>query len=323
MTQLERLLEAAGADAHGTNKKSEVTLCCPFCLERGYSADVSFHLGLNTFNGKAHCFRCNWKSSSSVFTAKQLRRVWQMEYQIDERELRTQRRQEPEKKKLPESIALPDEYERLGQNEDFVGRKVRRYLLKRGVSLLQIVRHRVGYAGAGEYAWRALFPVLGKDGKTYGCVGRAIHSGVEPKYMNTPGMKMLWNTERIANTAVVVEGVMDALRVETALLQMPDMSAVARLGSSITTAQLDQLKEYERVIIFPDFDLAGAHGASELAEAVDRVGVTTSIVIPQYMDGSDPGSMNDETILEHLRNVVKWSVGAKHRVRLASTRRQR
>ena len=117
----------------------------------------------------------------------------------------------------------------------------------------------------------------------------------QPKYKNSPGLKnAMEHGARKASTAVIVEGIMDALRVDTALLQVQGTAAIARLGSSITALQLDQLREYERLVIFPDFDRAGVHGATELAERIseDRDS-QLSIVIPAGMTGSDPGSMQD------------------------------
>jgi 5S rRNA maturation endonuclease (ribonuclease M5) len=321
MTPIEQLLEATGADVHGTNKRNEVTLCCPFCEVRGFTADVNFHLGLNTFNGKAHCFRCDWKSSNTLYTAKQLRFAFKVDFDISERALRTPKRKDKPEVKAPESVDLPPEYESFN-NEDFVGRRVRKYLTGRGVSLLQIVRHRIGYAAVGEFAWRAMFPVIGRDRKIYGCVGRAVTPTQTPKYLNSTGLKMLWNTEREASTAIVVEGIMDALRTETALLQVPGMAAVARLGSTITQVQLEQLREYESAIIFPDFDLAGVRGATELARRAGETGIHLSVVIPPGMTGADPGSMNDAEILSYIKDAVKWSSGTEHRLHLASTRRR-
>lgn len=322
MTQIEQLLEASGTELRVTNKVSEVTLCCPFCESRGFSADINFHLGLNTFNGKAHCFRCDWRSGNLLYTAKQLRYALDITFDLSERELR-RKVAEPEKvEKKAKQVQLPDEYERLPDTADFIGRKVQRYLAGRGVSLLQIIRHKIGYAAAGKYAWRAIVPVLGRGGGTFGWVSRAIKQDQEPKYLNSPGLKMLWNTETVAGTAVVVEGVMDALRVETALLQTTGMAAVARLGSSITQIQLDQLRQYEKLIIFPDFDTAGIHGARELGARTAEAGIVTSVIVPKWMTGADPGSMTDEEILELIGQAVPWSSSVSLRMRLASTRRR-
>ena len=293
MTPLERLLEDARVDVRGTNKRNEVTLCCPFCADRGFSSDESYHLGLNTFNGKAHCFRCDWKSSNGLFTANSLRRVYQLTFTVHAKDFRPRKKppvQEEAPKKERESVALPDEYENLvGSHVDFVGRRVRKYLEKRGVSLLQIVRHQVGYSIAGKLAWRAIFPVIARDKRIYGYVARGIQPGQEPKYLNSPGLKMWWGADKVERTAIVVEGIMDALKVEQALLRTTGMAAIARLGSTITQQQVKQLHDYERVIVFPDFDLAGVRGAAELGKTLSASGLRTSVVIPPGMTGEDPG----------------------------------
>ena len=147
-------------------------------------------------------------------------------------------------------------------------RKARKYLRERQVSTLQIVRHKIGYAASGAYGWRIIFPVLMENGKVCGYTGRDFTTHQKPKYLNSTGYKGLWNAQRRARTAVVVEGIMDALRVEKALLRARDAVAVARLGSIITPLQMDQLKQFEQVIIFPDQDKPGVEGAVKLGAAV-------------------------------------------------------
>jgi DNA primase len=259
-----------------------------------------------------------------MYTARRLCEIFGLKFSsrqfVEERKKQRNKRAVIEKEPEVVGPGLPREYESFNDTVDPIGTKARAYLKQRGVSTLQISRHKIGYAAAGEMAWRVLFPLIDEEGVIHGCAGRDFSGQQTPKYLNTPGVKLLWNAHRPATTAVVVEGVMDGIRVEKALLQAHDMLAVARLGSVITSVQLDQLKRYDKVIVLPDWDRAGVHGATELCGRCDARGIQTSVVVPFAMTGQDPGDMSEEAIMDSLRGAVRWSVSTEKRLRLAATR---
>jgi Toprim domain-containing protein len=312
---LKEILEQAGVEVH-KRENNEVNICCPFCGEQ------RFRLGINLANGSAHCFNgsCEFKARGVMYTARQLCRVYGVKFNGLLRDYRKE--VQPKKKVVADvqPVGLPEEYEAFTPDMDEVGQEAKRYLKSRGVSLLQIVKHKIGYAITGDMAWRVLFPVEGEDSRVYGCVGRAIRDDMRPKYLNTSGMKMLWNAQRRYHTAVVVEGIMDALRVETALLRSGDAVAVARLGSVITPVQMDQLKLFEEVVVLPDWDRVGVTGAIELCSRCDSRGIKVSVCIPACMSGIDPGSMSDDNIFECLTGAVKWGKGTEWRLRESALR---
>lgn len=311
------ILDVAGVEVR-RGDDAEVAICCPFCEERGETEDKRFRLGINVQKGMAHCFNCDWRGRGVMYVARQLCKAFDIPFNIRKRALLAD--DVPEKKK-PKLTGLPREYESFGRDEaDPIGRKALDYLRSRQVSLKQIVDHQIGYAACGDMAWRILFPVFGRDGKTYGCVGRAINPAMKPKYLNTPGLKLLWNAQEDGRTAVVAEGIMDALRVEKALLRTHGMVAVARLGSAITSFQLDQLKEYEKIIVLPDSDMAGLHGAQELCGRCASRGIETWVCIPQKLDGSDPGDMTEDEIMDCLHGAVQWGSMTPRRLREAGLR---
>lgn len=295
---------------HSESKQDEIRLCCLFCVERGHPRDTRFLLGINLKTGLGYCFHCNWKSGDVRNTVKELCRVLGIPYGdwINRGARKGQGIEvtRPPKPLKPQPTGLPEGYERFGNKPDLIEHKARAYMNSRQVSIMQIVRHQIGFAGAGKMAWRILFPVVAMDKKIYGCVGRTFAQGGRPKYLNTPNLKLMWGADRPAATAVVVEGVMDALRTERALLAVRNTIAVARLGSSITSLQLSQLKEYEHIIIFPDHDAAGVKGAIHLAEKCHAIHLPVAVAIPACMDDRDPGEMNDEEILTSVDDAKIW-----------------
>lgn len=325
MILLQEILDRSGIRYRYTTSRWETVLDCPFCQERGLTEDAKEHLGLNIRNGLAHCFRCDWRSRGVLTTARALAKVFRIPFRL---EYRTMQEEEVEEEKKEESdivvpVGLPKEYEQFTETVgDPVERRVRSYLKSRQVSMMQVERHKIGFAAVGKYAWRVLFPVFGGDGKVHGCVARAVDNRQQPKYLNTPGIKLLWNGHRQAKVAVVVEGVLDALRVETALLRRRDWVAVARLGSTITSAQLAQLRAYERVICLPDRDAPGLKGTISLAKTCLDKGIHVEVAIPEFVDDRDPGDMTENEIDDYIGLAQKWSDGSVPRIR-AAMKRQR
>lgn len=317
---VEDVLQAAGVDYNvSRSNKLEVTICCPFCTDRNLPSDESYHLGININAGLAHCFRCGWKMRGVIPLARELCRV----YGIPLPTLRPAAQVEKPKLQVVTEqalLALPEGFERFTNSPDRIEQLARKYLRARNVSQLQISRHHMGYAAVGDLAWRVIFPVYSDEG-VVGWVARTFAYS-KPKYLNSRGIKGLWNAQRYARTAVVVEGVMDALRVETALLSVRDTVAVARLGSVITPLQLSLLKQYENVVVFPDADKAGVQGAMELCERCDGTGVSVGVVVPSAMTGRDPGSMSPDEILDALRGAKRYNADVRNRLRAVAAKEQ-
>jgi DNA primase len=323
------ILETGGADFKSTQKEDELVVCCPFCQERGFPPDTAYHLGLNVKEALAHCFRCGWKGRGVMFVGRKLCKALNVAFNLKQLKETRRAKEEAPPKKQEEKVAsvlftdasdIVAEYERFTHSDDEVELAARAYLKMRGVSMLQIIRHKIGYAATGDFAWRVLFPVLDAQGGVHGCVGRALNKTMKPKYLNSRGVKILWNAGIASGTAVVVEGVMDALRVETALLRMRGMTAVARLGAAITSPQLDQLKEFSEVVILPDWDRAGVQGATELGSRCHARGIQTRVAVPKAMSGLDPGEMDEPQIVDEVGAAIPWSKDAEWRLRLAMTK---
>lgn len=315
---LEDVLAAAAVDYNvSSSNRYEVTFNCPFCEDRGFPQDSSYHFGLNILKGLGHCFRCGWKLRGVLPITKELSEVYGVKVALTGRE-----EQKKETKQVPEeleAIGLPDGYERFSTKPDIIELKARSYLKKRNVSQLQIAKHRIGYAATGNMAWRIVFPVIGTDTKVYGWVARSF-TGAKPKYLNSTGIKGLWNANREVKTAVIAEGIMSALSVEQALFRVRDSVAIARLGSTVTALQLSLLTRYENIIVFPDHDVAGIKGAIELANKCNDKGMNVGLVIPEAITGRDPGDMQADEILVYLRGAKTYNKDVVNRLRAIASK---
>lgn len=305
------------ANVEYKQKDDEVNICCPFCPV----PDERKLLGINLESGLAHCFHCNWGAGGVIETAKALAEVYGLSFRIHWEARKEEKIEKPVPAIPVVQQRLPAEFERFtGDATDKVERRIRGYLKSRGVSQMQINRHGIGFAASGRYAWRAIFPVIGEDGGAYGFVARSIDVKQKPKYLNSPGIKLLWGAQHLAKTAVIVEGVLDALRVEQALMRRRDWVAVARLGSTLTGTQFRQMRRYERLILLPDRDAAGVKGATAVAELCAANHIQVEVAVPEVMDDLDPGDMTDDEINDYIDSAQPWTNAAYYRMRAAASR---
>jgi hypothetical protein len=240
--------------------------------------------------------------------------VWQLKVDL-RKAMRSSTTEElaPKLQDRPVESEWPVGYEPFTNKPDRIERQARDYLKSRGISLLQMARHKIGYSVVGTFAWRILFPVL-YQGKCYGFCGRDFSGKQEPKYLNSKGIKLLWGGDVKARTVVVVEGVVDALHVERAVMSRPATTAVATLGCAMTDVQFQQLKQYERVILLPDQDSPGVNGVITLAKKCAVRSIQTLVVVPSDLNGRDAGEMNSEEINSLISDAQPWSSNVEHKL---------
>lgn len=203
-----------------------------------------------------------------------------------------------------------------------------KYLVSRGHTEAQLVA--AGLATENEerktvydrFRARLLFPIRNRDGKIVGFGGRILGEGV-PKYLNTAqtavfdksanlyGIDLAKEAIRKADSAVIVEGYMDAIMAH----QVGHANVVASMGTALTESQVGLLKRMtSRIILALDADAAGQaamlRGIETMRSALDYDQVatvdaralvrferklSTDILVLNIPDGKDP----DEFLRAH------------------------
>lgn len=311
---VEQLFERVGVECRrARTNRNEITVCCPFCR------DDRFRLGINTSRGLGHCYNCGKAWRSPVRMLHELSDIYGVPF--DARLLldvpdEAGEKEEKEKKAAP--TGLVDGYEVLSlADKDTIARKAIRYMRSRRFGPDVWEAHGIGYAAAGSMSWRIIFPVFGRNRVVYGCVGRDFSGAQKPKYLNTPGIKLLWNGETQGEVAVLTEGIFDGLRVEQSAPKK--IASVVKLGSSLTQLQIKQLKKYSSVVVFPDFDEPGITGGIETCRECVSAGIDTWVVVPPSLDDRDPGAMEEAEIRSYIQAAKQWD--AKAELWLKSVRR--
>jgi DNA primase len=160
-----------------------------------------------------------------------------------------------------------------------------------------LVVEREGQAPAPRFRGRLIFPIADVRGRVVGFGGRLLGEG-EPKYLNSPetpvfhkgtllyGLDRARGAIRTEQLAVVVEGYVDAIRLQVAGVA----NAVAPLGTALTPEQARLLRRYTRhVALAYDADAAGLKSTFRSGDELLRQGASVSVVtLPA---GEDPDTL--------------------------------
>jgi hypothetical protein len=229
-TDIESLLRQNRIDVgHYHSTQNNISLHCPFCG----SSDQSQHMHVNVLTGACHCFR---NSTHNCFVTKLLRRL---------------------------GIGVPDELKFVVEEHTKVG-KVEDYSEWEYFEPAEESRECLGYmegrqftaayrllkelkcktAKVGKWAGRVIFPL------TVGWTGRSVRPHISPKYLTNSSGGFFYK-EGTSDSVIIVEGIMDALKVAEASEQF---SVIAKCGMTVTEPIIEFLYErrYTTVYLIPD-----------------------------------------------------------------------
>jgi Toprim domain-containing protein len=306
---LQEALEAADIEVRPGASSEEIWMCCPFCTERGESADGRFRLGVNLRTGQGQCFNCSWKGRGE-YTFSQIQKS------LATGEIEAAQELRHKKKHHKEKPYLPNDFERLRKptnkgvigDTDYWNDKAYKYIRSRGVTEGQIDRKHIGYSLIGDMAYRAVFPVYVR-GKLKGLVGRDITGKQEIPYRNSVGGKALYNVQDHPHkTVVLMEGIFDTLVAEKPARKI-DMDVNGLLGHDLTDDQMELLEPYKTIILWLDPDEAGLKGLMKIPRKIPKDKIV-KVVLP--MGFKHPGASDTDPSELEPTVIVKRLLHAKH-----------
>lgn len=270
--------------------ESEFNICCPFCIDRGETADTRFRLGVNVKTLYGNCFNCQWRSREAPKWI-----LWKLGSHDPLSPTVAVKEEGPKKK-----VVLPEDFEPLWKIKpyDRPAYYAKRYLLKRGFTVEDMKEYGFGVSLVGTYGYRIIMPVRWRT-KLKGLVCRDFTGRALAKYLNNKGDKYLWNLPafiKYRDLLVLSEGIFKAIAIRKAL----GVHSAALLGRSITPQQLKQLKfaKAKRILVWPDPDRPGIKGLVSVADTLIGEGYEVSTLWPP------PKKQADEYKSETLKKLV-------------------
>lgn len=281
---------------------SEISICCPFCIQMGESPDYKFRCGINLESGLGHCFNCGWSSRKAVLELVRLLGLASAVDQVIVQQYTRRTRKRPDVVKLPDGFELLSECE----DDDLVFAPALAYARRRGITREQIKRYEIG-ATVSDFKFhdRIIFPVREATGSLTAFVGRD-YTGFHPvRYYNMTGGKAIFNARPDlypAKLAILSEGITKALAIERALSNR--LCSMAVLGSSITDEQAIQLK-FKELVLFGDPGGPGVRGMLGIAANLTPMIKCITIAWPWPEKQAD--DLTPSEIKFHLRGRIRYT----------------
>jgi len=282
--QIERVIEGSGLNIE-SQVGSEFIVFCPFHNNHRTPAG---EVNMNT--GMFFCFSCNKIADLIEFVMHITGRTYFESVRFIKDKEQNMDIEKQINKKLsvkPDFVQFDELIIKRLNNQALESSRAIEYYAKRKVTKESILKFSLGYS---EKQDMVTIPVHSPDGMMIGFVGRSIDG---KEFKNTPGMpksKTLFNLNRVkaANKVYVVESSFDVIR-----LDQVGFPAVATLGATISSQQVELLKKYfNDIIVIADNDEAGNNMKDRL---VEKLGSRVSVIKleKQY---KDIGDMDDKSI---------------------------
>jgi DNA primase len=312
-------------------ERGEVDVDCCFC------DDDKMRLGINIITGVAHCFNCDFASGDrrSVINSRRLlfdkiceQLTYAATFTLEEGEedtsVESKNKETRQETPIPD-IKMPKEFEPLWKNiDEALGKRALKYLLDRGVTTAQIKEHNIGFCANGYYAYRIVVPVF-YNGKLKGIVSRDFTGVSDIKYLNSKGVKTLYNLpakSKRNSKCILLEGVFDVLAIERATIKGYDV--ICGLGSKLSSKQLKILRTYNTIVVWAEPDRAGVEGTIKRCKLLSGKKRTLEVVMPLIdpETDTDPGGMSVQEMRRRFRKRILYTAGVaaimRNRIALSS-----
>ena len=287
-----RELEAAGVKITRV-RGGEVLGLCPFHDDTNPSFQANIHKRVFI------CFSCGAKGSFKELGIQGEPKVYRNAY--------SNLLKQDSNSIIDEVFSLPREFEPIHSKEG----RFWEYLHGRKITYDTIQSFGIGCCKTGAYAGRIVIPMCtGFIARSIysGRMGELIHGIPFRKYLfplSLPTNRILYNFDPDSKTLILVEGVMDAIKLATY-----GVSATAVLTSKLSGHQCDLICEKSRakkIFVCFDGDDAGESGADLAAEELSGFFGRSQIHIVRLPEGKDPGSMSEKLFFRYLDSAQTLS----------------
>ena len=199
-----------------------------------------------------------------------------------------------------EVLEIPEEYIPLWipkKTPDY--RNAMHYLKKRGITIFDIIRYRIGYAESGKYSGKIIVPSYDKFGQLNYFVSRAYYSSDSYKHKNPLVTKDIIGFEMLINWAepiVLCEGVFDAMTIKR--------NAIPLFGKIIQPKLQKKIIEEQVKDIYLCLDVDAIKNSLQIAEKFMAEGLNVYFV---ELKDQDPNELGFEKISKLIAETLTFS----------------
>lgn len=304
------LLKLAFGKVHQSVDGINVACYCPKCAEDGHPHKLKLAVRLD--DGRYHCWTCGRKGRSITQLFK---RYASAHYERSSQYFPvTKQRQQITSIIDAVDVEVPSGFQLLAQcvnSYDYTHRQAIAYLFKRGLSIDDMWRYRLGISDDLEFKSRIIVPSFDVTGKLNFYVSRAINDRMWPRYKNADAKKqqIIFNEIDIDWTRplVLTEGPFDVFKTTD--------NATCLLGNNLTPHFIlfDKLVENSTPVILA-LDANEIKKTNEIAKLLHSYDVPVSTM--SIAGFKDVGQMSKTQFEERRRNAVVWTPALSLRERI-------
>jgi len=242
-----------------------------------------------------HCWISDKKGRSIVSLFKQLNLPKERFEQLNRIIESSKYRNTDTESKPTQTIQLPAEYIPLWKKKSTPDyRNAIHYLTKRGVTIFDILKYRIGYCEAGEYSGKIIIPSYDAAGQLNYFVSRAFYKADTQKHKNPKISKDIIGFEMFINWSqpiILCEGSFDAIAIKR--------NAIPLFGKIIQPALQKKIIEERVKDIYICLDADALKNALNIAERFMGEGLNVHFIELQDQDASELGFQQITEIIEN------------------------
>lgn len=285
-----QLLETILGISHKANR-DYVQFHCPFCHHRKPK------LGINLVTGRWKCWVCATKGSSVQNLTKRIGK------EIYLNEVNTLFKPVYERVKLEvnsQLVHLPKEFKPLyKENTDFFAQKAISYLQSRGLTELDIKKHKIGYCLFGRYKDMVIFPYYNEQNQLVYFTGRSYLPNSSYKFSspNHIDKNLIFDENQIDwnEPIILVESKLDAIVVRR--------NAIPLLGKQLTKRLILKIIQSNVDKIYICLDGDASEDTIKMASYFNKFGIDVYKV--NLPENEDPCSLGFERVWEFIEKAEK------------------
>jgi hypothetical protein len=167
------------------------------------------------------------------------------------------------------------------------------YLKRRGVSIFDIIKYRIGYCETGLYSGKIIIPSFAADGSLNYFVGRGYYPDDQHKHKNPDVSKNIIGFELFVNwqlPVILVEGAFDAIAIKR--------NSIPLFGKTINDALKTKIIDNNVTDIYICLDKDARKQALETANYFIAKGIRVYFVDLEQKDPSEIG-------FRHIQEIIK------------------